>query len=271
MWPKWFVPKFRSASFSAKLWIADVVALARTAAAVAGWVKSRPTRAGARPPSSRAASVAPSAKPVVPAMPGVRSARYPPAAPKARLAPMADRPPKSPKLDAALRRAVVPVAEACAGQHFAVCIVKDIAVRVDQAVLTVTRIGIKRNIGKDADVRHSILDRLGRPAHEVVGVQRFPSILAALLGRRVGEEGEAGYARITRFPRARDDQVDGPARHARQAGHGFLNLFAFRDEEWPDQVLRANAVFREHGAAPCRRAGAAHADGGKGCVGHDAV
>src|SRR3546814_3600211 len=88
---------------------------------------------------------------------------------------------------------------------------------LDQAVLTVTRIMVERNIGKNANIRHSILDRFGRPAHEVIRVQRFLPVRAALFRRRVGEEGEAGYARITRFPRARDDQVDGPARHARRS------------------------------------------------------
>src|SRR3546814_732837 len=66
--------------------------------------------------NSRAASMPPIPNAGTPGTPDARSLSRPPAAPKLRFAPNVERSPKSPKFDEAFRRAIVPVADACASR-----------------------------------------------------------------------------------------------------------------------------------------------------------
>src|SRR3546814_14172398 len=86
-----------------------VVSFARTASLTAGFERSPLTRAGVRPPNSRAASMPPTPNAGTPGTPDARSLSRPPAAPKLRFAPTVEPSPKSPKLDEAFRRPLAPV------------------------------------------------------------------------------------------------------------------------------------------------------------------
>ena len=52
-------------------------------------------------------------------------------------------------------------------------VVDDVAGLVDEPVVAVRGVGIERDVGQDADLRHRVLDRLDRAADEIVGVERL--------------------------------------------------------------------------------------------------
>ena len=98
------------------------------------------------------------------------------------------------------------------GQYIECAVIFDIAIIVDQPVLAVAGIWIKRDIGQYAYiVAQRIFHRFGGPAHQIVGIEGFFPVIAALLCRRVGKQGKAGDAKVTRFACPLDDAVDRPA------------------------------------------------------------
>ena len=157
-------------------------------------------------------------------------------------------------------------------QHCHRIVIDDIAGVVEQPVLAVAGIGVERDIGEDADIASAgIADRLDRAAHQIVGIERLGPVVAAAIGLRVGKQRDAGDAQIDRLLRAFGDVVDRPARHARQAGNGFLDPGTIGDEQRPDQIGGRQHGFAVHGAAPAAGACAAQAGGGVACLGHRAA
>ena len=155
--------------------------------------------------------------------------------------------------------------EALPHQHFHGGVIQHIARGVDQPILPMRGIGIKRDIGEHADVIPAgILDGANGAAHQIIGVERLAAILAAALGLRVGEEREAGDAKAHRLFRARHDAIHAPARDAGQRGYRFLHARPLGDEQGPDEVRRGEGVLAVHRPAPAAGAGAAQAGGGKG-------
>ncbi len=135
-------------------------------------------------------------------------------------------------------------------------------------VMAVRGIGIERDVGQHADLRRGVLGRPDRAADQIVGVERLARVVAAQLGRRVGEQGDAGNAEVARFPRPLADPVDRPARDAGQGRDRLLDPLPFGDEQRPDQVRRGQHRLGDQRAAPGGGAGAAQAKGGKGGGGH---
>ena len=123
------------------------------------------------------------------------------------------------------------------GQYVERPVIFDIAVLVDQPVLAMAGIGIERDVGQNADIiAQRVLHRLCGATHQVVGVQRFPAIIAALAGRGIGKQGNAGNAEIKSLAGALDDAVDRPARDARKRRDRFLDALPFGNEQRPDQI-----------------------------------
>ena len=169
-------------------------------------------------------------------------------------------------------RARARLIERLADQHLDRFVVEDIACRVDQPVLPVAGVGIERDVGQHADrIAERVLDRRGRAAHQIVGIERFGAVLAAPVGLRIGKEGETGDARVDRIARARNEQVDRPSRHAGQAGDRFFDTVARTDEQRPDQIGGGQLRLAHHRAAPRGSAGAAQAQVGESGMSHARV
>jgi len=66
-------------------------------------------------------------------------------------------------------------------------VVDDVARFIDEAVMAMRGVGIERDVGQHADLRHRVLDRLDRAADEVVAVKRFLGTLGAQALGRIGE------------------------------------------------------------------------------------
>ena len=75
-----------------------------------------------------------------------------------------------------------------------------------QPVVAVAGVGVERDIGDDADVRHGRLDRAHRAADQIVRVQRLRSGLVAQGAVGVGEQRDGGDV-LSGSP----DAVDHPA------------------------------------------------------------
>ena len=113
----------------------------------------------------------------------------------------------------------------------------DIAGGIDQPVMPVAGIGIERDVGQHADLRHRILDRADRAAHQIVGVERLARRRRCAAARGVlGNSATHGMPRSRASFAARDDPVDRPARDAGQRRDRLLHPLPFGDEQRPDQV-----------------------------------
>ena len=150
--------------------------------------------------------------------------------------------------------------ERLADQHFDRGIVENVAGIVQQPVLPVRGIGIECDIGQHAHrIPAGIPDRTDSAAHEIVGLERFGAIIAALVGRRVGKQRKARDPERHRFARTLRNQIHAPAGNAGQGTDRFLHIAAFSDKERPDQVRRRQHRFAMQRAAPCGGASAAKA------------
>ena len=127
---------------------------------------------------------------------------------------------------------------------------------------------IQSDIGEDADLRHRILDGTDRAANEVVAIERFLGALGAELLRGVREERNAGNAEICRLSHPCGDPIDAPSANARKRSDRLLAIVAVAHEQWPDEVGRMEAVFRNHRANPRARAAPAHSESWEGSSGH---
>jgi hypothetical protein len=88
-----------------------------------------------------------------------------------------------------------------------------------------------------------LLDRIDRAAHQVIGIERFAAIIAAQFTRGVGKQCKAGNAKRNCLSCAGHDQVNRPARNARQRTDRFLAAFALGDKQRPDQIRRSKLGF----------------------------
>ena len=164
--------------------------------------------------------------------------------------------------DVGARRRLV---ERLADQHLHRRVVRHISALVEQAVLPVAGVGIERNVGEHANaIAAGVAHRLDRAAHKIVRGERLAPVVAALFGRRVGEQREARDAQRHRLFRARGDPVDRPARHAGQRADRLLDPVPVGHEQRPDEIGGGQHGFAVERAAPAGRAGAAQAQGGIG-------
>ena len=100
-------------------------------------------------------------------------------------------------------------------QHRHGIVVQDIARVVDQPVLPMRGIRVERYVGQHADlIAMRGLDGADGLAHQIVGVQRFGSVVAAFVAGRIRKQGNARNAQSNRFTSALDDPVYRPARYA---------------------------------------------------------
>jgi hypothetical protein len=123
--------------------------------------------------------------------------------------------------------------------------------------VAVAGVGIERDVGQHADLRHRILDRLDRAADEVVAVERLARVVAAQRLRGVGKQSDAGNAGVGGEPRTASELVDAPPADPGQQRDRLLATLALADEQRPDEVARMQPMLGQHRADP--RAGAAAA------------
>ena len=144
-------------------------------------------------------------------------------------------------------------------------VVEHIARVVDDPVMAVRGIGIERDVGEHADLRRRVLDRLDRPADQIVAVERLARILGAqIVAACWGTERCRGCrGRAPPWPWRRA----GRPTSATTPGSGAIGSSQSR----PSQTNKGQ--IRSAGAGGSRRAsrgstaldaGAAHAKGGKG-------
>ena len=89
-------------------------------------------------------------------------------------------------------------------------------------------IRVKRDIGEDADlVAMRLLDRTNGAAHEVIGIRRLGTILAAPVSLRIWEQCDTGYTQFDGFGSTHDNLVNGPARNARKCRNRIFNGLSF--------------------------------------------
>ena len=133
--------------------------------------------------------------------------------------------------------------------------------------MAVRGVGIERDVGQHADLRHRILDRLDRAADQVVGVERLARIVGAQARRRVGEQRDAGNAEVARLPRP-VRRAGRPTSATRRAASRSAPP-APRPSQMNSGQMRSLGCSRclgEHGADPGRGAAAAHAQRREGGV-----
>ena len=133
------------------------------------------------------------------------------------------------------------------------------------------RVRVERDVGQNADcVTMCLFDGANGAAHQIVGVKRLFTVLAAPLWLRVWEQCDAGNAKIDSFSGAHNDLVNGPARYAGQRQNRFFDRLSLGDEQWPDKICRRKHGLTDHGSAPLGGARAAQTGvREKGCVAHE--
>jgi len=146
-------------------------------------------------------------------------------------------------------------------------VIHHIAGIIHQPVLPVRGIGIERDIGEDAHIIAArITNRADRAAHQIVRVERFLSIVAAPVGRCVGEQRHAGDSQVHCLPGAFGDSIHRPARDAGQGRNRLFHAGPCGDEQRPDQVRRGEHIFAVQRTAPAAGTGAAQAQIGVGSI-----
>ena len=118
-----------------------------------------------------------------------------------------------------------------------------------QAVVSVVRVGIERDVKHDADVEAGVFDGARRPADEIVRIERLARVFGAQLRLGVGKERDGRDAELQPPARRLRRFVDGEPLDAGHGGDRHALLLALDDEQRPDQVVDAEADARRRGAA----------------------
>ncbi len=125
--------------------------------------------------------------------------------------------------------------------------------------MAVAGIGVEGDVAHDADLGDRLLDRPGRPADQVVGVERLAAGLVAQAGVGIGKQRDDGDCEIAGPLRRLDAILDRQARDARHRGDGLRLAGALAHEDRPDQVGGRQHLLADQPAAPVGLAQAAQA------------
>ncbi len=190
----------------------------------------------------------------------IATSQWPPASSASRIAPT--RP--SIMSDGAMMSApACACTSACSTSTGDGVVIDDAAAVIDQPVVAMRRVGIERDVGQHADLRHRILDGADRAADEIVGVERFPARPRCAATPACWGTAPRRECRASPRPRARSgDAVDGPTADPAQGLDRLLAARPFADEHRQDEVARMQAMLGQHVAHPRARSATAHAKGG---------
>ena len=94
-------------------------------------------------------------------------------------------------------------------------VVHHVAGVVDQSVLAVTGVGIKRHVGNDAEVRKARLEAAHHGGHEPLGIPRLFGLLALLVGLDHREQRQCRHAEFKRLFGHAEQQIERKALDAR--------------------------------------------------------
>src|ERR1700732_3522630 len=113
-------------------------------------------------------------------------------------------------------------------------------------------VGIKRDIGDEAEMWHFARDRAASTADEILGIERLAGLLIAQARRGKGKQRERRNAQLRRLGRGPHGVAYGEALDARHGGNGLPRVFALAKEDWPDEIVRGQGVFADKPACPVR-------------------
>ena len=145
-------------------------------------------------------------------------------------------------------------------QHRDRFVVEDLAV-AQQPVMAVAGVGIERDVGEEADVRHCLLDGAQRAADEIVRVERFAAVGVAQRRIGVGKERKAGMPSSAARSASRTASSTVSRSTPGIEATGTRALVAVDDEDRPDQVVGRQHVLAHQAARPFGLAVAARTNG----------
>ncbi len=119
--------------------------------------------------------------------------------------------------------------------------------------------GIERDVAKDADLRHFLLDGADGAADEIVGIERFAAVLVAQARIGVGKQRDAGDGKLGGACRFAHGLIDAQALDARHRRHRHARLLSVHHEQRPDQIVGGELMLAHHAPQPFGAAVAAHA------------
>ena len=100
-------------------------------------------------------------------------------------------------------------------QHRNRYVVKHIAVLIDDAVLAVRRVGVKRDVGHDGKLGQLFLDGAHCALHQPFRVRTLGAVQRLVLCVDDRKKGDSGYAKRARFGKLGQQDVYALARYAR--------------------------------------------------------
>ena len=107
----------------------------------------------------------------------------------------------------------------------------------NQAVVPVARVRVEGDVGDKAKLGELFFDRAQRPANQIVLIERLGAGFVLERGFRVGKERDRGNFQLHRALGGSHRLVDAQPIDARHRGDRDALLFAFDEEQGPDQVV----------------------------------
>src|ERR1700730_558932 len=98
-------------------------------------------------------------------------------------------------------------------------------------------VGIKRDIGDEAEMWHFALDLAASTADEIVGIERLAGLLIAQARFGKRKQRERRNAKFCRLGRRAHRLVDGEALDAGHRRDWFPRVYAPAKEDWPDEIV----------------------------------
>ena len=93
-------------------------------------------------------------------------------------------------------------------KHIDCCVVENIAIVIDDAVLAVGCVRVERNVGHYDEVGQLCLDRLHGPLYQAVRVGTLRTVERLAVSPNHREQGHGGYAQIPGFGKSGEQLVD---------------------------------------------------------------
>ena len=143
-------------------------------------------------------------------------------------------------------------------EHFNGFIVEDVARFVDEAVLTVCGVGVKRHIAHDAQLRVGSLDGLHGTRNQTVGIGGFNAVGSLQFIVDVREKSHHRDAEFNHFAAKLQEFVDRQTVDAGHGGNGRDLVFAFLHEHRQDEVIGRENGFTHQSTRKIVMAHAAH-------------
>jgi hypothetical protein len=139
--------------------------------------------------------------------------------------------------------------EGLAAQDFHRLVVGDIAVAQD-AVMAVRREGVERHVAEDAEIGKRCLDRPGRPAYQIFGIDGFVAPWRLSIERRHRKERDDGDTERPGFAGGVDKRRDRQSVDTRHRLDGRSRRRPIMHEDRPDEIGRRQHMLGDEPARP---------------------